>query len=377
MKPQEAQWDLVVPTSIGLRLTPENRQPVVRSSRFMIQATSAESNVATVLAGLGMRAKVLTKFVAGSPLAAFIRSDLRARGLDVEGPEVAQGGPWGYRHQFNIVDSGFGTRGPRVWNDRSGEVGLTMEAHDFNLPRLFAKDGVRALHLSGLVAALSEQTAELCVDLAHTAKKHGSIVSFDLNYRASFWSGRERQLREVFREIARISDVLFGNEEDFQLALGIAGPEVGGRDLDADAFAEMIGHIATDYPRATYIVTTLRKVLNANQHHWGMMLWCRNAGTADTASAGLGTDSRDTSRNGGSFFEVTPREIEILDRIGGGDASIGGLLYGILSGYSPEQCLQFAWACGSLAVATPQDYLLVADEAQVWAAWEGNARVQR
>lgn len=380
MKLREAQWDLVVPTSIGLRLTPENCQPVAHSSRFMLQATSAESNVASVVSGLGMRAKVLTKFVAGSPLAEFIRADLRARGLSVEGAEVEQGGAWGYRHQFNIADSGFGTRGPRVWNDRSGEVGLTLEAGDFDLERIFGAEGAKIVHISGLIAALSEKTAQLCVDIATFAKAHGAAISFDLNYRASFWRGREAELREVFTEIAGLSDILFGNEEDFQLALGIPGPATGGADLEVDAFKEMIGHISAVYPQAKHISTTLRKVRNANCHLWGMMLWGRDAGTASAANAagaGLGAASRGATGDTGEFFVAPPREIEVLDRIGGGDASVGGLLYGILRGFSPEQCLQFAWACGSLAVTVLTDYLLAADEEQVWAAWEGNARVKR
>lgn len=363
MRLREAQWDLVVPTSIGLRLTPENRQQVAHSSRFMLQATSAESNVASVISGLGLHAKVLTKFVAGSPLAEFIRADLRARGLAVEGSEVDQGGAWGYRHQFNIADSGFGTRGPRVWNDRSGEVGLTLEAGDFDLERIFGTEGAKIVHISGLIAALSEKTAQMCVDVAKFAKTQGAAISFDLNYRASFWKGREAKLREAFHQIAQISDILFGNEEDFQLALGIPGPATGGEHLEENAFKEMIDLVSTVYPQAKYIGTSMRKVINSNRHLWGMMLWS--------------TDSLAVQGSSGQFFVASPREIQVLDRIGGGDASVGGLLYGILRGFSPEQCLQFAWSCGSLATTVLTDYLLAADEEQVWAAWEGNARVKR
>lgn len=364
MKLQDALWDLVVPSSVGVRLTPENRQQFAHSSRLFMQATSAETNVASVISGLGLRAKVLTKFVEGSPVASFIRSDLRARSLDVEGPTIPQGGAWGYRHQFNLADCGFGARGPRVWNDRAGEVGTSMRAQDFDLARIFTQERVKIVHISGLIAALSEKTGKMCIDIVKYAKAHDSIISFDLNYRQSFWDGREDELSTVFREIAAMSDILFGNEEDFQLALGTPGPERGGGNLEPEGFQQMIGRVRNTYPQAKYIATTLRKVLSANRHLWGMMLWRHE----ETGSSKL---------KDGQFLFADPREIEVLDRIGGGDASIGGLLYGILRGFSPEECLRFAWGCGALVAGNLTDYLLPADEDQVWNAWSGNARVRR
>ena len=130
---EDATWALVVPTSIGVRITPENGQAVHVSSRYTMQATSAETNVASVTSYLGLPTLALTNFVAGSPISAFIKSDLRARNLSYRGPDLPQGGPWGYRHQFNIADSGYGSRGPRVWNDRAGEVGLDLDVKDFDL----------------------------------------------------------------------------------------------------------------------------------------------------------------------------------------------------------------------------------------------------
>ncbi len=112
----------------------------------------------------------------------------------MKGIEVPQGDPWGYRHQFNIADSGFGSRGPRVLNDRAGEVGRTLNVKDFDLERIFGKEGVQILHLSGLIGALSPHTGAFCLELARTAKKHGTLISFDLNYRASFWKNREKEL---------------------------------------------------------------------------------------------------------------------------------------------------------------------------------------
>ena len=224
---QGCKYALLVPTSMGLRITPENGQPVQSSDVLHLQATSAETNVASVSSYLGLPVKVLTAFVKDSPFAAFIKSNLRSRGMDFEGPEVPQGGPWGYRHQINIADSGYGSRGPRVWNDRAGEVGRTLNVKDFDLDRIFGQEGVQIVHLSGLIAALSPDTSRFCLEIARAAKKYGTRISFDLNYRASFWKGREQELHDIFSEICSVSDILIGNEEDFQLCLGIEGREEG------------------------------------------------------------------------------------------------------------------------------------------------------
>ena len=353
---EDAQWALVVPTSMGVRITPENRQPVHTSSRFLMQATSAETNVASVPSHLGLPTKVLTNFVAGSPISALIKADLRARGMAYEGPDVEQGDAWGNRHQFNIADSGFGGRAPRVWNDRAGEVGLGLSVDDFDLEKLFVEEGVKILHLSGLVAALSQQTSKFCVELARKAKENGTAISFDLNYRASFWKGREDELSPAFKEIAGLCDVLYGNEEDFQLCLGIAGPEAGGEGIDEEieSFKEMIGRIREAYPDASVIGTSLREVVSANHHRWGMILWGE-----------------------GEFYVAELRDIDVIDHIGGGDGSVGGVLYGLLKGWPIEKCMQFGWASGALAATSVNDYGAPADEAQVWSIWEGNARVQR
>jgi 2-dehydro-3-deoxygluconokinase len=353
---EDAQWALVVPTSMGVRITPEDRQAVHYSDRFLLQATSAETNVASVSSHLGMPTKVLTNFVEGSPISAFIKANLRQRGMAYEGPDVPQGDAWGYRHQFNIADSGFGGRAPRVWNDRAGEVGRDLSVDDFDLDRLFGEEGVKILHLSGLIAALSPNTSKFCVEVARKAKEHGTRISFDLNYRATFWKGREEELSAAFKEIASHCDVLYGNEEDFQLCLGIEGPEAGGEDIaeEIEQFKQMIGRIQKQYPDAQYIGTSLREVISANHHKWGMILW-----------------------GDGGFNYAELRDIDVIDRIGGGDGSIGGVLYGILKGWPAEKCMQFGWATGALAATSLFDYGAPADEAQVWSLWEGNARVQR
>jgi len=347
---------LLVPTSMGVRITPLNGQPVHSSDTFTMQATSAETNVASIPAYLGLPVKVLTTFVKGSPVAQLIKNNLASRHMSYEGKEVEQGGPWGYRHQFNIADSGFGSRGPRVHNDRAGEVGCTINVKDFDLDRIFSKEGVQIVHLSGLIAALSNETSTFCLELARYAKKTGTRISFDLNYRASFWKGREKELRDIFTEIASLSDILVGNEEDFQLCLGIKGPEAGGKSIEAqiDSFKEMIGRVKISFPNASIFATTLREVVNVNKHLWGSIIL-----------------------EGDNWHVIEPREINVLDRIGGGDGFVGGLLYGVLKGWNPEKSMQFGWASGALATTFLTDYAQPIDEEMVWSIWEGNARVKR
>ena len=353
---ENCKYAIVVPTSMGVRICPMNGQPVQSSDTFFMQATSAESNVISIASYLGIKTMVLTTFVKDSPIADFIKRNLRSRGIDYEGTEVEQGGPWGYRHQFNIADSGYGSRGPRVCNDRAGEVGRTLNIKDFDTDRIFGEEGVQILHLSGLIGALSPETSRFCLELARAAKKYGTKISFDLNYRASFRKNREEELREIFTEIASISDILVGNEEDFQLALGVEGPEAGGRDLASkiDSFKGMIACVKKEFPNAEVFATTLRQVVNVNTHIWGAIMLA-----------------------GDNWYTAEPREIHVLDRIGGGDGFVGGLLYAMLKGWEDEKCLQFGWATGALATTFLTDYAQPADEEQVWSVWGGNARVKR
>ncbi|MBF6627409.1 MAG: sugar kinase [Proteiniphilum sp.] len=353
---QNCKYALVVPTSMGVRITPVNAQPVQSSNLFQMQATSAETNVASISSYLGLPVKVLTTFVKESPIAAFIKADLRARHMEYEGPEVPQGNPWGYRHQFNIADSGFGLRGPRVQNDRAGEVGRTLSVKDFDLERIFGQEGVQIVHLSGLIAALSSDTSHFCLEIARFAKKHGTLISFDLNYRATFWKGREKELSDAFREIASLSDILIGNEEDFQLCLGIEGPKAGGENIGdtMDAFKGMIMNAQKAFPHASVFANTLREVISANEHLWGAIVY-----------------------ENGNWYEAPLRRINVMDRIGGGDGFVGGLLYSILKGMDPEKWIQFAWASGALATTFLTDYAQPADEEVIWSIWKGNARVKR
>ena len=339
-----------------VRIRPVNGQPVHSSHLFEMQATSAETNVASISSYLGLPVKVLTTFVKDSPVSQFIKADLRRRNMEYEGPEVPQGGPWGFRHQFNIADSGYGLRGPRVQNDRAGEVGRTLNVKDFDLQRIFGQEGVQIVHLSGLIAALSAETSHFCLEIARYAKKYGTLISFDLNYRATFWKGREKELKVAFDEIASLSDVLIGNEEDFQLCLGIEGPKAGGENIGdtMESSKGMIKNAAKTYPNVSVFANTLREVLSVNEHLWGAIVYENEI-----------------------FHVINMRKIVVLDRIGGGDGFVGGLLYSILKGWEPEKWAQFAWASGALATTFLTDYAQPADEDMIWSIWHGNARVKR
>ena len=320
---ENCTYALATVSSMGVRITPVDRQPVHTSHIFEMQATSAETNVLNVASSLGLKTKVLTRFVKDSAIASFIKS---------------------------------GLRGPRVLNDRAGEVGRTIQAADFDMDRIFGQEGVAILHLSGLIAALSPETTQACLEVARAAKKYGTRISFDLNFRASFWEGREEALRRDFQEIASLSDILIGNEEDFQLALGIDGPEAGGKGIAAkiDGFKGMIEEVRKAYPNVSVFATTLREVFNANCHNWGGIM------LAD-----------------GEWHIEMPREIQVMDRIGGGDGFVGGFLYGLVQGWENEKCLHFGWATGALAASMLTDYGTPADEDQVWSIYKGNARVKR
>ncbi len=351
-----AKTALLTATSMGIRLTPPDGQPFHTATTLQLQVTSAETNVVSVSSYLGLPVKVLTKFVEGSPVSRLICDNLASRHIQVEGPSIPQGDPWGYRHQFNLADYGAGSRGPRVQNDRAGEVGRTLAATDFDLNRIFADEGVQIVHLSGLIAALSPETGAFCLEIARAAKQNGALISFDLNHRASFWKGREEELGAIFHEIAANTDILIGNEEDFQLCLGVEGPEAGGEGLAGkiDSFKGMIRNAQQRYPKTRVFANTLREVLSVDTHLWGGIMAV-----------------------GDQWHVVEPRVIRVLDRIGGGDGFVGGMLYGILRGWDPEKWIQFGWASGALAATLLTDYGQPADEEQVWSIWNGNARVRR
>ncbi len=349
------KYSLVCLTSMGVRITPENRMNVQSGNIFRMQSTSAETNVLNVSSSLGEKCLALTKFVKGSPIADYIRAELRKRNIDYMGQEVEPDGPWGVRHQFNIADQGFGLRAPRVWNDRAGEVGRFLNSDDYDLVKVFKEDGAAILHLSGLIASMSPDTAKACLKVAHAAKENGTLISFDLNFRKSFWLGREEELSRVFDELTSLADILIGNEEDYQMCLGIKGPsDLTNLEGQVGSFELMIKEAKKKYPEVKLFATTLREVISANKHLWGAIMLYED-----------------------ELHAINPREIDIMDRIGGGDAFTGGLLYGVLKGFAPEETLQFGWGCGVLVTGSLNDYAEPVDVKQIKDIYAGNARVQR
>jgi 2-dehydro-3-deoxygluconokinase len=334
---KDCRYALVVPTSMGVRLTPPSGQPFHCSDTLFMQATSAETNVASVPAYLGLKVKVLTTFVKDSPIARFIKDDLAGRHIEYEGREVEQGGPWGYRHQFNIADSGFGSRGPRVHNDRAGEVGRTLNVKDFDLDRIFGRDGVRWFHTGGIFAALSETTPLVARESMQAAKRHGVVVSYDLNYRESLWKsiGGKKRAQEVNRELAAYVDVMLGNEEDFTSALGfaVAGLDENLSELDPENFRSMIERVVTEFPDLKVVATTLRNATTATLNDWGAV--CYDSGQM--------------------YHATTRKNLEIYDRVGGGDSFASGLIYGLLTGQTPQWAVDCGAAHGALAMTTPGD----------------------
>lgn len=334
---------------MGVRITPLERQPVHISNIFKMQATSAETNALNIVSSLGLKTKVLTAFVKDSPIALFIKSELKKRGIDYEGAEVLQGGPWGYRHQFNIADSGYGFRASRVGCDRAGEVGLTLNIKDFDTDKLFRQDGAQIFFISGLVSALSAELTEFCLELAKAAKANGSKICFDLNYRDSMCCNRNQKMSDSYKEISGLCDIIIGNDIAFGRCLGMKTPKVGAKNINIDEYKDMLLSVKKEYPNAGAVVSTLRQVTNSNENMWGAITLSEN-----------------------KFTVIEPKHIFVLDRIGGGDAFAGGFMYGCLKGWDAEKCTRFGWACGAEAVTLLDDYVTLLDERQIWEVFENN-----
>jgi 2-dehydro-3-deoxygluconokinase len=310
-----------------------------------MQVTSAESNALSVSSYLGMPSLIITSFVKESPIADKIRHDLKSRGMDFVGPEIDSGGPWGFRHQINMTDTGYGLRGPRVHNDRGGEVARGINVKDFDLDEIFGSWGVKILHMSGLFAALSKQTGEFCLACARAAKKYNTLISFDINYRASMWKDRTQELTRLFDEIRDMTDIMSG----------IYVP--GAQDKDWPTAMDMTKQAIESYrsrcPASVYLATH-REIEDTNNHIFGGIL---NAC--------------------GQWHYVEPKRISVIDRIGSGDAFVGGVLYGVLRGWTPDKWLRFGWASGVTAAGMLSDHIKPMDEESIWQVWQGNAAVTR
>jgi 2-dehydro-3-deoxygluconokinase len=247
-------------------------------------------------------------------------------------------------------------RPPVVFYNRANEAGALLKPGDFDWPKLFAA-GVRWFHSGGIFAALSPTTAELIIEGMQAARSSGAVNSFDLNYRAKMWAsvGGSQRAQQVLRRIVDHADALFGNEEDLQKGLGIPGPDVAAKSsLDPDTFFMMIDRVVERHPNIKLVATTLREVHSTNRHDWAAVLWL----------------------NGERF--VSPLcQLDVLDRIGGGDGFSAGLIYGLLSSRTPEEALRLGWAHGALLTTFPGDISMAKLEEVEALATGGTARVQR
>ena len=253
-------------------------------------------------------------------------------------------------------DRGQGVRPPVVFYNRSNEAGGLLKPGDFDWAGILA-GGVRWFHSGGIFAALSETTSQLIIEGMQAAKKSGAINSFDLNYRAKLWApiGGLQRAQQVLRQIVSNVDALIGNEEDLQMGLGIAGPQAAAKSkLDPEAFLKMIEVVAKQFSNIKVVATTLREVHSSNRHDWAAVLWM----------------------NGEHY--VTPTcQLDVLDRIGGGDGFAAGLIYGLISGRKPEEALRLGWAHGALLTSFPGDVTMAKLEEVEALAKGGSARVQR
>jgi len=243
-----------------------------------------------------------------------------------------------------------------VFYNRCNEAAAQLKPGDFNWKEIFAS-GVRWFHSGGIFAALSPTTAEVIAEAMTAAKAAGAVTSFDLNYRAKLWniSGGHERAVAVLDKIIKHVDVLVGNEEDLQLGLGIPGPEVAAKSkLDPSAFLGMMGNVTKKHPHIKIVATTLREVHSTNRHSWGSVAWI---------------DGKTT---------VSPTcELDVLDRVGGGDGFASGFIYGLLQGLSEEEAVRLGWAHGALLTTYPGDTTMATLEQVQAFAKGGSARIQR
>jgi 2-dehydro-3-deoxygluconokinase len=263
------------------------------------------------------------------------------------------------RNGLNFTERGFGVRGAVGIPDRGQTAASQLKPGDFDWDRIFGEHGVRWLHTGGIFAALSTTTADLVLEAVQAAKRHGVMVSYDLNYRPSLWKsiGGHAMAREVNRRIAPFIDVMIGNEEDFTAALGftVEGADEHLLQLDVSAFQRMIETAVRTYPNFKVVATTLRAAKTATVNDWGAVCW------AD-----------------GNFHQSRPYpDLEILDRVGGGDSFASGLIYGVMTTGDPQKAVEYGAAHGALAMTTPGDTSM-ASVTEVEALMKGGGtRVQR
>jgi 2-dehydro-3-deoxygluconokinase len=332
--------------------------PFSMASRYELHVSGGEYNVAANLSRcFGMRTAIASAMVDALPIALKVQNAVREAGVEayyerfkndgVRGPNIAQ--VWS--------DRGQGMRAPMVFYNRANEAAALLKPGSFDWGAIFGS-GVRWFHSGGIFSALSATTPELVIEAMKAARKAGAITSFDLNYRAKLWAaaGGVGKAPEILGRIVDLVDVLVGNEEDLQLGLGLEGPKVEARasKLDPSAFLGMMDKVKKRFPGIKAVATTLREVHSTNRHSWGSVLWL----------------------NGESYVSPTC-ELDVYDRVGGGDGFAAGLFYGLLSGRPPAEALALGWAHGALLTTFPGDTTMASlDQVEAFAKG-GSARIQR
>ena len=356
----DCKYSCVSLGEIMLRLDPgEGRTRTARS--FAAWEGGGEYNVSRGLRRcFGLKTAVVTAF-ADNEVGRLLEDFILQGGVDTDYINWVDYDGIGRstRNGLNFTERGFGIRGAKGVPDRGNTASSQMKPGDVDWKALFETDGAQWLHTGGIYAALSETAADLVIEAAKAAKAAGTIVSYDLNYRPSLWKGIGgiEKAQEVNREIAKYVDVMIGNEEDFTASLGyeIEGVDESMSNLETDSFKKMINHAVADFPNFKVVATTLRGVKTATINDWGAICW------AD-----------------GAFHEATHRpELEILDRVGGGDSFASGLIYGLLSTGEASQAVEYGAAHGALAMTTPGDTSMVTLAEVEKLVSGGSARVDR
>ena len=354
------RYDLIALGEIMLRLDPGEGR--VRTAReFKVWEGGGEYNVARGLRRcFGLCTAICTAF-ADNDIGRLLEDFILQGGVATEFIKWAPYDGVGrtVRNGLNFTERGFGVRGAIGISDRGHSAASQLKLGDFDWDHIFGALGVRWMHTGGIFAALSDTTPKLVLEAVQAARKHGVTVSYDLNYRPSLWKsiGGQRRAQEVNREIARYVDVMIGNEEDFTACLGF---EVEGADehlsrLDVTAFQKMIRQVVKAYPNFKVVATTLRAVKSATRNDWGAISWA-----------------------GDQFYQAPNRQdLEVLDRVGGGDSFASGLIYGLIQFDDPQKAVEYGAAHGALAMTTAGDTSMASLKEIEALVKGGSARVQR
>jgi len=353
--PAKGALDLVSLGAIVHRLDP-GIIPFRKANECQIHVSGGEFNVAANMSNcFGMNAGIAAAMV-DYPIGELIAERVRAMGVKPFYKHFKHNGVNGPNMATVYSDRGFGVRPPVVFYNRSNEAAALLKPGDFDWKAIFA-GGVRWFHSGGIFAALSETTSQVIIEGMKAAKAAGAVVSFDLNFRAKLWNvwGGAQKAAEVIGKIVENVDVLVGNEEDLQLGLGIPGPEVAAKsEMDPSVFFAMIETVVKRYPQVKAVATTLRAVHSASRHGWGAVAWVD-----------------------GRTYMAPTCELDVFDRVGGGDGYAAGFFYGLLTGAEPEEAVKLGWAHGALLTTTPGDTTMVTLEQVKAFAKGGSARIQR